>query len=216
MKKAIVALVAVALPMMMQAQSQGLFTRKALQGAKPDLSAYAAKGTVPEVNGAVAFNDVIMAAGQKKEDIYAKLAQWASYRYEANSTQGVYTDANFFKNLEYARVKTADKQQGTIECQGAEELIFSIKPLAKNYTQAFYLLDLAVKDGQVEFSLNTLSFNVDQGEGQFERVPAEEWITDKECLDKKGHLRRIPGKFRIKTIDLVEELKKEIADAISK
>ena len=117
--------------------------------------------------------------------------------------------------MERELVIAADKQSGKIECQGAEELIFSIKPLAKNYTQAFYLLDLQVSDGKVEFNLNTLSFNVDQGEGQFVRMTAEEWITDKECLNKKGELRRIPGKFRIKTIDLVTELKKEIAAAIN-
>ena len=112
-------------------------------------------------------------------------------------------------------MKEANKQSGIIECQGAEELIFSVKPLAKNFTQAFYLLDLSISDNKVEFMLHTLSFNVDQGEGEFLRMTAEEWITDKECLNKKGELRRRNGKFRIKTIDLVEQLKKEISEAIN-
>ena len=72
-----------------------------------------------------------------------------------------------------------------------------------------------VSNGQVSFNLNSLSFNVDQGEGQFTRVAAEDWISDKECINKKGELRRIPGKFRIKTIDLVEELKKEISETVN-
>lgn len=216
MKKFLIALFAVALPMMMQAQSEGLFSRKAPKGQKADLSAYAAKGAVPEVDGKVVFKDVIAAPGKTKDDIFTKLAQWASLRYEANSVMGDdYRDANFFKNLEFAKVTKADKQSGTLQCQGAEELIFSLKALAKNYTQAFYLLNLNVRDGQVEFELNTLSFNVDLGEGQFTRVPAEDWITDKECLNKKGEMKRIPSKFRVKTIDLVEELKKEIAAAIN-
>ena len=66
------------------------------------------------------------------------------------------------------------------------------------------------------FKLHNLAFNVDQGDGVFDRVSAEEWITDKECLNKKGELRRIPGKFRIKTIDLVNELKREITEAATK
>ena len=144
------------------------------------------------------------------------MAQWVSLRYEANNARGVYTEADFFKNLEYAAVKSADKQSGTIKCQGAEELIFSLKPLAKNYTQVFYLLDLKANDGCVEFCLHTLSFNVDQGDGEFARMAAEDWISDKECLNKKGELRRIPGKFRIKTIDLVAELKKEITEVVNK
>lgn len=214
MKKIIIAIFAV-LPTMMQAQSEGLFVRKSTYGTKTDLSVYTAKGAIPEVEGMVAFHDVITASGKTKDDIYAKVAQWASYRYESNSMQGVYTEPTFFKNIEFSKVTTADKQSGHIQCQGAEELIFSIKPLAKNYTQAFYLLDLTVSDGKVDFNLHTLSFNVDQGEGKFVRMPAEDWITDKECLNKKGELRRIPGKFRVKTIDLVNELKKEIAEAIN-
>lgn len=215
MKKIIIALFAVALPMIMQAQSEGLFARKKIKSAKEDQSAYAAKGAVPEVNGEVVFADVIAAPGKTKDEMFAKISQWASFRYEPNSTMGEYTERGFFKNIEFSKVKSADKQSGKIQCQGAEELIFSIKTLAKNYTQAFYMLDLTVNDGNVDFKLHTLSFNVDQGESQFIRMTAEDWITDKECLNKKGELRRIPGKFRIKTIDLVDELKKEIAEAIN-
>lgn len=214
MKKIIIAILAVALPMMMQAQSEGLISRKAPKG-KADMSVYTAKGAIPEEAGKVVFKDVITAPGKSKEDIYNKVAQWASLRYEPNTRMGDdYRDANFFKNIEFSKVKEANKQSGTIECQGAEELIFSVKPLAKNFTQAFYLLDLNISDGKVEFKFHTLSFNVDQGEGEFLRMTAEEFITDKECLNKKGELKRIPGKFRIKTIDLVNQLKKEISEAI--
>lgn len=214
MKKILIALIAMALPLMMQAQSEGLFARKNIKATK-DMSVYEVRGAVPEENGKVVFKDVITAPGKTKEDMFTRIAQWASLRYEPNSTMSEYTNPDFFKNLEYSKVKTADKQSGKIQCQGAEELIFSIKPLAKNFTQAFYLLDLDISDGKVDFKLHNLSYNVDQGEGVFARVTAEEWITDKECLGKKGQLRRIPGKFRVKTIDLVEELKKEITAAIN-
>ena len=216
MKKIIIALFAVALPLMMQAQREGLLSRKAPKG-KAVTSAYSAQGAVPEEVGKVVFKDVIAAPGKSKEDIFNKVAQWASLRYEPNSMMGDdYKEPNFFKNLEFSKVKEANKQSGKIECQGAEELIFSIKPLAKNFTQAFYLLDLSVSEGKVEFMLHTLSFNVDQGDNEFLRMTAEEWITDSKCLSKKGELRRINGKFRIKTIDLVNELKKEISEAINK
>ncbi|MBP5375577.1 MAG: DUF4468 domain-containing protein [Bacteroidaceae bacterium] len=215
MKKIIIAILAVAFPIMMQAQSEGLLSRKAPKG-KADMSVYTVQGAIPEESGKVVFKDIITASGKSKEEIFNKVAQWASLRYEPNSMMGDdYRDANFYKNIEYSRVKEANKQSGIIECQGAEELIFSVKPLAKNFTQAFYLLDLSISDNKVEFMLHTLSFNVDQGEGEFLRMTAEEWITDKECLNKKGELRRRNGKFRIKTIDLVEQLKKEISEAIN-
>ncbi len=215
MKKIIIAILAVAFPIMMQAQSEGLLSRKAPKG-KADMSVYTVQGAIPEESGKVVFKDIITASGKSKEEIFNKVAQWASLRYEPNSMMGDdYRDANFYKNIECSRVKEANKQSGIIECQGAEELIFSVKPLAKNFTQAFYLLDLSISDNKVEFMLHTLSFNVDQGEGEFLRMTAEEWITDKECLNKKGELRRRNGKFRIKTIDLVEQLKKEISEAIN-
>ena len=205
MKKSIIVLFIAAMPAMVHAQSTGILGRKISKEMLSDPQ-YTAPNTVPEENGKIVFKTSITAAGKSKEDIYAKVAQWASLRYEANSTRGVYTDLDFYKNLEYSKVKEIDKQGGKIQCQGAEELIFSLKPLAKNFTQAFYLLDLTVNEGSVDFNLHNLAFNVDKGEGEFERVTAEEWISDKECLNKKGELRRIPGKFRIKTIELVKEL----------
>lgn len=216
MKKLIIAICALALPAVMSAQSEGLFARKKINSAKADQSAYAKKGIIPMVNGKVEYGYSIAAPGKSKEEIFQNLSQWASFRYEPNTTQGVYTDANFFKNIEYSRVKSADKASGEILCDGAEELIFSLKPLAKNYTQAFYVLKLKATDGKVEFRLCSLSFNVDMGEGQFSRQSAEELITDEEALNKKGELRRFNGKFRIKTIDLVDELTKEIGLAINK
>ena len=54
------------------------------------------------------------------------------------------------------------------------------------------------------------------GENNFTRVLAENWITDKECLNKKGKMMRIPRNYRVKTIDLVAELKKEITETINK
>ncbi len=216
MKKIIITLMAAVLPLMMQAQSEGLFARKTMKSAKGDMSEYAKPGAIPEKEGKVVFSDVLSVPGKSKSDIYNSIAQWASLRYEPNTTRGMYTDADFFKNIEYSSVKKADKQAGVLKCMGAEELIFSIKTLAKNYTQAFYTLDLAVSDGKIEFNLHSLSFNVDQGEGQFIRMKAEDWIVDSECLNKKGELRKIPGKFRVKTIDLVDELKKEILEAASK
>lgn len=215
MKKIFIALFAL-LPLMAQAQSEGLFARKRIKSTEADQSKYAMKGAVPEVDGKVVFSDVIAIPGKTKADIFTELSQWVSLRYEPNTTNGIYTDPDFFRNLEYSLVKTSDKQKGLFVCQGAEELIFSIKPLAKNFTQAFYTLELNVSDGQVAFKLHNLAFNVDQGDGVFDRVSAEEWITDKECLNKKGELRRIPGKFRIKTIDLVNELKREITEAATK
>ncbi|NLV52263.1 MAG: DUF4468 domain-containing protein [Bacteroidales bacterium] len=215
MRKIFFAIIAMALPMMMNAQSVGLLARKPRVTAA-NLSSYAEKGAIPEENGKVVFKKTVAAmAGLSKEDIFNRMQQWAALRYEPNSMVGYdYQDPNFHKNLEYAKLKVADRQNGIIECQGAEELIFSVKPLAKNYTQAFYLLDVKVNQGSVDFTLHTINFNIDQGDNEFVRMDAESWITDAEAINKKGELRKRQGKFRVKTIDLVNQIESEIANAI--
>ncbi|MDE7117595.1 MAG: hypothetical protein K2O61_03000 [Bacteroidaceae bacterium] len=55
MKKLIIALCVATLPMMVHAQSEGLFTRKKMKAANADMTVYKAKGAVPEENGVVMF-----------------------------------------------------------------------------------------------------------------------------------------------------------------
>ena len=87
MKKIIIAILAVAFPIMMQAQSEGLLSRKAPKG-KADMSVYTVQGAIPEESGKVVFKDIITASGKSKEEIFNKVAQWASLRYEPNSMMG--------------------------------------------------------------------------------------------------------------------------------
>lgn len=212
MKKIIIALLAISMPLFVNAQSSGLFSKKKIK-TQQDLSAYMA-GAVPEIDNKVAFTTTIAAPGKSKSDIFTALASWANLRYTPEQARGDWRDADFFKNTEYALVSKADKDNGTIECKGAEEMIFSNKPLAKDYTLAYYTLTLKISDGSVSFDMHNISYVYAGGSENPERVTAEEWITDKEAFNKKGELRRVSGKFRVKTIDLKDELIKEITNAI--
>ena len=44
---------------------------------------------------------------------------------------------------------------------------------------------------------------------------AEDWITDDNAFNKKGELKKFEGKFRRKTIDLKEQLIKELTEALN-
>ena len=98
MKKSIIVFFIAALPAMVHAQSEGLFGRKTSKETLTNPK-YASPSAMTEEDGKIVFRASIAAAGQSKENIYAKVAQWASLRYEPNSTRGVYTDADFYKNL---------------------------------------------------------------------------------------------------------------------
>lgn len=212
MKKIIIALLAISMPLFVNAQSSGLFSKKKIK-TQQDISAYLA-GAVPEVDNKVVFSTNIAAPGKSKAEIFAAVSSWANLRYTPEQARGEWTDADFFKNTEYAKVATADKGEGKVVCTGAEEMIFSNKALAKDYTHTYYTLTLQISDGNVAFKMSNISYVYIGGSNNPERVTAEEWITDKEAINKKGELRRISGKFRVKTVDLKNELIKEITSAI--
>ena len=67
-----------------------------------------------------------------------------------------------------------------------------------------YEYALALKN---EKELLEISYKYDVAE----MMTAEEYITDKEAITKKGTLNRMYGKFRAKTVDLVNELFAELA-----
>jgi len=213
MKRLILAMTLMALTLSGAQAQSGLISAKKIYTKKADMSAYAAKGAVPEVNGKIVFTRQIEAPGKSKEELYRVLASFTALRFEANATRGEWREPNFFRNIEYAQVKEADKGAGRIVAQGAEEMIFSNKALAKDYTHVYYRFTAACQDGKIDLTVDNIAY-VYVGSQDTERIPAEQWITDAEALNKKGQLRRISGKFRVKTIDLANELADEIEQMV--
>lgn len=214
MKKIIITLLAISMPIFINAQTSGLFSKKKIRMQK-DVTEYMA-GAVPEVDGKVEFKTVISAPGKSKTEIISALSSWANLRFTPEQARGEWTDANFFKNLEYAKITELDKNSGNISIQGAEEMVFSSKTLAKDYTHIYYILKLNISEGSVAFNMNNISYVYVGASENPQRIKAEEWINDKNAFNKKGELHRQTGKFRVKTIDLKDQLIKEITEAVTK
>ncbi len=214
MKKVILALALLAVPFAANAQREGLFGRNKAK-AQQDLTAYM-QGAVPEVDGKVVFTQTIAAPGKTAEQIFAALGQWVSFRYMPNTENGVWNDPDYFRNMENAVVKEADKAKGLFVCQADEEQVFSNRVLAKDYCRMNYVLTIKVSDGSVTVTMDNISYVYTLTEAP-ERIAAEDWITDKEAFNKKGtKMLRGSKKFRIKTIDLKNELFKEIGEVVNK
>lgn len=213
MKKVILALMVLALPLMTDAQSKGLFAKKPMKMNK-EMSAYMA-GAVPEVDGKVVFSQNIAFAGKTKEQVFANLAQWASLRYMPETEHGMWNDKDYYKNLLNAKVVVADEQKGLIVCQADEEQVFSNRTFSKDFCRMNYELELKIENSQVVATIKTISYVYSLAETP-ERIAAEDWITDKEAINKKGNLLRMSGKFRVKTIDLKDQLFAEIAESIAR
>lgn len=211
MKNVIFALFVLVMPFAANAQSKGLFSRKPIKMEK-DMSAYMA-GAVPEEGGKVVFSEKILFAGKTKEQVFANLAQWANLRYMSDTEHGLWNDKDYYKNLENAKVKVADEASGLIVCQADEEQVFSNRLLSKDFCRMNYELDLRIEESHVVATVKTISYVYNLSEIP-ERIAAEDWITDKEAISKKGKLLRMSGKFRIKTIDLVDQIFAEISEAV--
>lgn len=212
MKKLMTAIVALLLPFCVT-DAQGLFSKKEYDGGRQPRETYM-QGAVPEEDGKVVFRQSFEAPGLSKSDIFQKLSAWASFRYNPTTEYGKWTDANYFKNTEYARVLKASAEEGVIKIQGNEELVFTNKTLAKDTSVTGYTLLLEIQDGKASAEIRNINYTYSLTENP-ERIDAEDWITDSEAITKQNKLNRGSGKFRVKTIDLKDELFSEIANTLA-
>lgn len=199
------------LPLCM-ADAQGLFSNKEYAGGRQPRETYM-QGAVPEVDGKVVFSKTFDTNGMSKFDVYMKLTQWATFRYNPSTERGKWNDADYFKNTEFARVLEASAEKGILKIQGNEEMVFTNKTLAKDTAIASYILMLTIEDGKVSAELRNISYTYSLTDTP-QRIEAEDWITDKEAITKHNKLNRGSGKFRVKTIDLKDELFKEIQETL--
>lgn len=210
MKKLMIAMMLAFMPVCIHTAQAQLFSKKNFKG-KMEASAYM-QGAVPEVNGKVEFNENFSTPGKTKDQIFQKVLSWANLRFMPETERGVWNDDNYYKNNEFSKVVSADKNTGVIVCQADENIVFTNKTLAKDYTRVNYTLTIRVKDNGGEVTMNSIIYTYNLTEN-LERIAAEDWITDKEAISKKGGLLKGAARFRIKTVDLKNELVKEIADA---
>ena len=150
---------------------------------------YLVPNAVPEVDGVVCWDTTIEAPGKTASQIYdILLAQMEKMTTEPNQI----TNSN-------VAIKDADKHE--IGGVYHEWLVFKDAALALDRTQFNFQLIVNCADGQAAVKLTRITYDYDL-ERKPEHHKAEEWITDKYCVNKK-HTKLYPhsGKFRRKTID---------------
>lgn len=147
-------------------------------------------GAVPEKDDKVVFSDTFSLPGMTQNQIYERALLWA--------------EANY--NTESSRVAYIDKEKGIISCKGETEAVFSSGALSLDRTFINYQFNIFCKDGLCTTELKSIYFlyNV-SNKKEPEKYKAEEWITDKEAVNK-DKLYRSNGKFRIKTIDMADDI----------
>lgn len=146
------------------------------------------KGAVPEVNGQVVFSKHIEVPGKTAAQIYDIILP-----YMERLTQTT--------NQIESRIATTDAQKHDIVGVYQEWLVFKNAALSLDRTRFFYALHAQCTDGTADIEMLHIRYLYEE-ERAPQRLSAEEWITDKEAVNKKNtKLLPLSGKFRRKTID---------------
>lgn len=164
---------------------------------KKDDSKYL-RGGVPEVNGIITFQKSISAPGKSQAQVFEAINGYLQNTIMANAIEGLRT-----------RIISDGKADGNIVLRAEEYMVFKKKPLNLDRTRFRYQISANTADGKCELVLNQIGYyyNEDMNGEHGVTYKGEEWITDKEAINKSGNgLYPQSGKFRRMTIDRVEEI----------
>lgn len=209
MKQLIYIIMVALLPLSASAQGTGLFGAtqpKAKQTV--DYSQYG-QGTLPVNGGKVEFSKTISLEGKTPDAAYRLLTSWASARFMANVENGKWNEPAYFRNLQYSKVVEANEQTRHIVCQGCEEQVFKNQFLSKDFTEVEYTLTIDITTTGITATMANIAYNYTFA-NERERRTAEEVITDDVVFTKKGKWIPAYRKFRVKTVNLAQELFREI------
>ena len=150
---------------------------------------YLLPDAVPVIDGKVCWETTIEAPGKSARQIYDILLK---------QLEKMVAEPNQIENSIMAVKDSVKLELGAVF---HEWLVFKSAMFSQDQTQFNYQILVACADGKADVRLTRITYDYD-----LERKPAhylaEEWITDKYCVNKK-HTKLYPvsGKFRRKTID---------------
>ena len=146
------------------------------------------KGAVTEVDGKVVFSKTINAPGKTADQVF-------------DIVKAYITKMTGEKNQEVARIVVDDKEKHELGATFNEWLVFKSSPIMLDQTRMLYALKVNCMDGKAEVTMSNIRYIYEENRDP-KHYTAEEWISDKEALNKKGtRLLPLSGKFRRKTID---------------
>ena len=146
------------------------------------------KGAVTEVDGKVVFSKTIDAPGKTADQVF-------------DIVKAYLEKMTGEKNQVSARIVIDNKEKHELGATFNEWLVFKSTAIMLDQTRMLYVIKATCSDGKANIEMANIRYIYDE-ERQPLHYTAEEWITDKEALNKKGtRLLPVSAKFRRKTID---------------
>lgn len=162
------------------------------------------KGAVPEVDGKVEWTLEADIPGMTAQQIYdSTLKYMMALTKEENQ-------------LPESQVALVNKKDHIIVTNINEWLVFTKKLLVLDRTKFKYTLIATCSDGHIQLKMGRISYKYEEERnGKDGFIRAEEWITDKYAMNKKGtRLYPVSAKFRRKTIDRKDFLFADIVEKL--
>lgn len=161
------------------------------------------QGAVPMVDGVVVFSKEFNAPGKSAFEIYNIIGKFLQ-------------DETKESNQINSQIVKADTTDYELGARYEEWLVFRSNAISLDRTRFYYILRAACQDGKVTVEMTNIKYLYEE-ERTPQRMKAEEWITDKEAVNKKNtKLLPITGKFRRKTIDRKDYLFNKIGELLKK
>ena len=161
-------------------------------------------GAVPMDNDKIIFTKIINAPGLDESKLYGIDLLWLESRMAENANK--------------SSIVYKDQESGV--CIGAAEeyIVFRSSALVLDRATINYRLIITAENGSVKLQVQNIKYSYNNTQdGKPTKYIAEEWISDKYALNKaKTKMYPGMGKFRKKTIDLVDELAESLRKDIEK
>ncbi len=144
------------------------------------------------MNGKVLFKKEIKAPNLSKDQIFDAVQAWANTRFKTDKGN-------------WGQVAYSNKEEGQIACYGSEHMVFADKTFSLDRAKVNYRVNFICTPGKCDMEITNIHYIYP--EDSKDRLPAEDWITDEQAMNKDQTklIKRI-AKFRIKTVDMVENL----------
>ncbi|MDH6308360.1 hypothetical protein M2451_001017 [Dysgonomonas sp. PFB1-18] len=151
-------------------------------------------GAVPEVDGKVVFTRSIAVTNPISDDnLYTIMDKWAKENYSEGREAGLTN-----------RVLLSSPEDKDIACQGEEYLVFKKGALVLDRARLLYQLIIEIDRNKCDVTVRNIKYDYPDSKTL---LPAEEMITDKYALNKKGDkLNRYYDKFRTHTVDSINAI----------
>lgn len=163
------------------------------------IDAHYGVGAVPVINNHVTFEKTLpIPEGLNAKWAYAKVVKWAEERFVVPTVIS-------------SRVVEQNETNYHLVLLAEEYLTFKKNWIVLDRTRINYLLEITPSDEGMKVRMTRIKYWYEEERTGGQRFTAEQWITDEQCFnEKKTRFLRASGKFRIKTIDLFDQLTKEI------